>query len=240
MASVLGNLSSEQAFWDLRPRGNELVFIGAAASRRDRDESIAYALADAALKVAWFYSMSGTVDVAQKLNNTYNDVQIGITYQLKEDIDFEHYIESLTYNMDSDILETQNTLFLKTHYTPAARLNVQYRRDHKNGVPEWISHSIDNISGFLAASGFAVHHQLDGDTYMQACKDAFFSLLQEVNRTISDENMSIEQNGNVYTQSTSIQHSSATLEGFYVLDIWIDPQTQDMWTLAIAKLPQQK
>jgi hypothetical protein len=232
--AVTGVVSNANDFWDLRPVENDLVFIGAAPSRRSREETIAFALADAAKKVAYYHSVSGSFDLAQVLSNGYNDIQIGRSASMDEAIKYEQYIELLSYSEDADILETKNTLFLKAHYAASATPNILYNRSPIGSKPDWVTHPLGETTGFLTATGHANHRYYDGDTFNEAYKDAFFSLIQIIDKKIIDNIFSIAQRDGAKNLNTTIFRSTATLEGFYIMDVWIDSEKQNVWTLAVA------
>jgi hypothetical protein len=69
------------------------------------------------------------------------------------------------------------------------------------------------------------------DTFAKSCDSAAAAIVSQLSTTIVTDS-TITSTGNITTHT---QKSAGKLMHFMVLDIWIDPATRAVWTLAIAQ-----
>jgi hypothetical protein len=229
---------SERGFWNAVPLNNELIFHGAAGLLSDREESIRLALEDAARKLAVFYTVEGRfssyTNIGAGALDYRSDIQTSLTY----DQDYRRYVEELDFDPGMDMLQRGNVIFVRARYRPPAPVAIPYipLPFAENGKPGWI----DNpplVSGYTVGVGYAGRHASPGDTVNYSFENAVFSIIKNTSALVSERLESFQGSGayDFSSTSNSALFARGILRGFYALDTWTDPQTQAVWTLALAR-----
>jgi len=228
------------SFFQSIPGENRLVFIGAAGKRSNPNETLRFALEDAARQVAIFHRVSGEYAVENNIGSGAFDYSHHTYTQLNYDREGSiQYVDALQYNADADSIEIDNVFFIRATYPSALPVPVSYRPRYsgKNKKPDWIDNLSIEIDGYDAAVSYSGRLSSLADTYTNSCHNAIFALIKNIN-TVAQSSGSLYQNtGSLFgykTSSNNITYSYGTLSGFYVLDTWLDPDTRWVWTLAIA------
>jgi hypothetical protein len=100
-----------------------------------------------------------------------------------------------------------------------------------DGRPVWVSRPPQEIDGFPAGVGYAARQSRVGDTYAKSCDSAAAALISQLSTSLITSNTTTQN----WNTTTIQQKSSGKLIHFTVLDIWLDPATNAVWTLAIAQ-----
>jgi hypothetical protein len=225
-------------FWDTRPIGDELFFLGAAGVRLNMQEAVDFALEDAARRVAFFQSIGGTISHHENIGSGFFDYSSENENTLQFDEEYKNYIDALSYDPDTDVFTENQAVFVRTRYRSANGIALEYTRNSQGGKPRWVDNPPGKISGFLAGVGFAGPRLYYKDTVVASYENAVFSIIKSVSNEVTSLQETTRFSGNSFSSATVINNetsASGTLKGFYVLDTWTDPATRAVWTLAIAR-----
>jgi hypothetical protein len=159
---------------------------------------------------------------------------------LDYDKDYLKYAEDLVYDEDRDILGWENSLFIRARYprtggeTPPAGISAGIPL---NGPPAWVNTLPEGTPGYVYGVGFAGRRIYHRDTVNASCEAAAFSLIRNLSGQVTGSTAEVWKDGAFgYSGAAGASVSSALgLEGFYVLEIWIDPASKAVWTLALAR-----
>jgi hypothetical protein len=80
-------------------------------------------------------------------------------------------------------------------------------------------------------TGFSGRQFYLRDTFQKSCDAAIAALVSRVSTAVKVD-MASEGDSNTMV---SYQRSTGRLDHFLVLEIWVDPKNQSVWTLAIAE-----
>jgi hypothetical protein len=224
------------------PDENGIVFIGCAGKRSNPKETLQLALEDAARQVALFNKVSGEFTI---VNNTgsgafdyFHDTSASLDYDIEGS---KQYVDSLQFNADTDTLETENTLFVRTRYGSALPFPLGYNPVHVDGrKPDWVDNPPLYIEGYEAGVGYSGRHSSLTDTYKNSSRNAIFDIIRGINAVSESSSTLYQSTDSLFGYKTSNDntvHSFGILTGFYVLDTWMDPHEKSVWTLAIAIKP---
>jgi hypothetical protein len=233
-------------FRDSTPHNGGLVFLGAAqydGYRPDleRDRAIERALDDAARKAAFFYSVGGRVALNEsRASTSFLDYQNESQKELFEDAEaYKMYRDDLEYDKDFDIFEDKDmfgkrALFVRARYTKANLSGISYDKGKSNERPKWVD-SPPKIEGYLVAVGFTTYRSNFKNTIVNSYENAVYALIGTDTQVRGSITQTLVSSGGSNIESENTQEASGHLSGFYVLEIWQDPKTSDVYTLAIAK-----
>ena len=232
------------SFFTSAPERNGLVFIGAVGRRSSPKETVQLALEDAARQVAIFYEVSGEYAVQNNVGSgafdyTY-DTYTNLYYNKEGS---SQYVDALKYDADTDAVEIENVFFIRTTYQSALPFPIGYRPQYSGAdkKPDWVDDPPFEIEGYEVGVGYAGRHSSMSDTYTNSRNNAVFAIIRKINSVSQSSNLLYQNTGSLFGYKTSddnIIYSYGTLNGFYVLDTWIDQNTKAVWTLAIARKSQ--
>jgi hypothetical protein len=222
---------------------NGLVFIGGAEIRSDRDESIMLALEDIARKVSIFHAVEGQFVSYNKTGSGFFDYTADTQTSLRFDKDYRGLVEYLEYDPDRDIIQIDNTIFIRAHFTGPGAVQIPYQLPSETGgaKPGWIDNPPSELAGRRVGIGFAGRRTSHRDTVNASFEAAIFSIIREMSSHVSSAVLNYQGNGFLDYRSandTTIK-ARGVLTGFYVLDTWIDPSTKAVWTLAVARTGEE-
>jgi len=241
LPGILDKDSSESNFFASPPEGGGLVFIGAVGKRSDPKETVQLALEDAARRVAVFHQVSGEYAVQNNVGSGAFDYTHDTYTSLSYNEDgASQYVDALKYNADKDAIEIDNILFIRTVYPSALPFPVDYRPQYSGAdkKPDWVDNPPSEIEGYEVSVGYAGRHSSLADAYTNSRNNAIFAIIRKINSVSQSSIMLYESTGSLFGYKTSndnMVYSYGTLNGFYVLDTWIDHKTKTVWTLAIAR-----
>jgi ABC-type Fe3+ transport system substrate-binding protein len=196
-----------------------------------REDEIASALDDAAGKVALYHGVWGTVSRSVDVGPGLLDFNASSSISLVYDAEQEKYRSALRYDPESDVLVTDDAVFVRVRYATANPLGFEYSVEQIDGAPEWIKKPPLEIAGYTAAVGFARNQRRLKDTIAKSYENAVAALLTRLStRVVAGD---VDDSSGGFSQAT-IQISEGALECFMVLEIWIEKESRSVWTLAVA------
>lgn len=229
----------ESSFQTL-PVNNSLVFLGIAGRRSNPNETIRFALEDAARRVAVYHKVSGEylaeTSVGSGAFDYSNNVRTALYYDREG---AAQYVDSLTFDADTDVFETDNTCIIRAAYNAALPNPVNYRPVYTGDSkkPDWVDNPSLRIDGYEVGIGYAGRHSTLASTCLVSYDNAIFAIIR--NLSVISRNVDIQfQGSGLFDYKTSNDHliyAAGSLDFFYVLDTWIDPSNKSVWTLAIAR-----
>ncbi|MDR1174379.1 MAG: LPP20 family lipoprotein [Treponema sp.] len=223
------------AFLNTSPRGGELVFIGVAGHRSKREEAIQYALEDAARKAAMYRHVWAYFALREKRGLGYLDIDIATDKRLVYAEDYKKYTEDLRYDASADIFENRDLVMVRTRYAASAPI---VNHPVSSGRPSWTEVPPQRIASYPAGVGYANPHRNVKDAVSASCEAAVYALVRNLSSTVSSSQTALDENGSFLStrKNDTVNEvvSSGALNGFYVLEIWIDPSNRSVWTLAIC------
>jgi len=227
-----GTSGTQDSFWITLPKPGSLVIIGASGRQSKREAEIELAREDAARKAAMYHSVWANVENIQNVGphslNYFTDCEIYLDY----DRDLAKYADALTYNSNRDVLNVDGSVFIRFSYPSSFPAVVSYGFAREaDGSPEWVRHPPDEIGGFITGVGFSGRQFYVRDTFEKSCEAAVAALVSRVSTAVTVD-MTSDGDRNTFI---SYQRSTARLDHFLVLEIWVDPKDRSVWTLAIAR-----
>jgi hypothetical protein len=227
-------------FWNTAPSPDFLFFIGVSAIRSNREESIRLALEDAAKKVAMYHFLEARYESRIDTGSGFLEYRADTISSLDYDKDYLKYAGDLVYDEDRDILGWENSLFVRARYArtegeipPSAGI----RAEVPAGPPPWVNTLPEGTPGYVYGVGFAGRRIYHRDTVNASCEAAVFSLIRNLSGQVTGATAEAWKDSAFgYSGAAGASVSSAMgLEGFYVLEVWIDPASKAVWTLALAR-----
>jgi hypothetical protein len=227
------------SFWNSMP-SRDLVFIGGASLRSNRDESINLALRDIARRISIFHAVEGEFISYLKTGSGFFDYASDIQSSLSFNEDYLGFTESLEYDPGADVMQIGNSIFVRARFKGPAPLRVRYELPPAaagTARPVWVDSPPAEISGYRVGIGYAGRRALHRDTVNASFEAAIFSIIRTLSGEVSAGAMNYQGPGTFDYRSASdaTVKTRGKLNSFYVLDTWIDPSTMSVWTLAIAQ-----
>ncbi|MFP3042894.1 hypothetical protein LQZ19_13835 [Treponema primitia] len=238
--AVQNSETAESRFWHSLPARDGLVFIGSAGVRSNRDDSIKLALQDIARKVSIFSSVEGEFVAHHKTGSGFFDFTADTKTSLAFNEDYQGYVESLDFDPDTDVIQYENSIFVRARYNGSGSIPINYELfNGTNGSkPSWIDNPPKEISGYTVGVGFASRRAVHRDTVNASFEAAIFSVIKEISSQITGGDVNYQGNGTFDYRTTNENTITArgVLNNFYVLDTWIDKSNKAVWTLAVARV----
>ena len=215
------------------PRGARPVFVGFSPRLQNRNDEETAAVADAALKVARYGDLSGTVTFAAASAGGFTSV--AVEYDIYDD---PNQLGVVAQEVElRDILVTAYGTVVRCEHPAALDLHLQPTglRD-ATGRPTWLERTPDN-SGYLTAVGSAERRRLVGESFAQADYSALAGILSQISLLVDSEMGSRTLAGlGTITRTDNSQVARGTLRGFYILDRWISDDGRTFFSLAVCPL----
>ncbi|MDR3341832.1 MAG: hypothetical protein LBT14_03415 [Treponema sp.] len=234
-----GVAQGEMIFFNTAPLNNELVFIGVAGIRFNRDEAIRFALEDAAKKVAFFHGIEGRVEYSEQKGLGFLDYSSANKTSLDFDQDYQRYIEELEYDPETDVLIDNLVVFVRTRYTGWNSIRINHRFSSTKTKPEWVENPPKELFGLYAGVGYANPRLYHKDTVIASYENAVHTIItnifSEVHGSSETTKDSQDTLGSFNARTGGTVSAQGKLTGFYVLEIWVDPVNRAVWTLTVAE-----
>ncbi|GHV89592.1 hypothetical protein AGMMS50268_00950 [Spirochaetia bacterium] len=148
------------------------------------------------------------------------------------DPDYNAYKEKLKYDSAKDVLRTDSGVFVRFTYPVTDIRRIDYSSGLVNGEPLWIHNRTSEASGYMLAVGSSGRQRYIKETITKSYESAIAALLAQKSVDIKTKDVDSSRDGS----GTELRE---VIEGeliyFHILEIWIDPKTQNVWTLAAAK-----
>jgi hypothetical protein len=222
---------------DSFPLGDELVFIGVSGIFSKREDSIRYALEDAARRLVFFQSVGGEIIQNEYIGPGAFDYKNDNQGKLFYDEDITKYIEQLQFDPGTDVFEENRTIFVRAYYRASHKLPVGSGYISQKERPFWVDDPPSQIEGFLTGVGYAVPQGAHKDTIIKSYENAVYAIIKTLSDELHSEQETYENSASAFGFYISTENkivSQATLKNFYILESWADPATRAVWTLAIA------
>jgi hypothetical protein len=221
------------------PEDGRLVFTGVAGIRSRREESVNLALEEAAKKVSIFERVEGAISSYSNSGGRFLDYRSDTTSSVNYNQDYKQYIEKFEYDPDTDVFQYENAVFVRVRYRGSLSLSYQTPSAGPGGKPGWADNPPEAISGYAAGVGYAGRRDAHRDTVIASYENAVLAIIQNQNTTAWSTSEEFRGSGFLDYSAASQKgtNASGVLTGFYVLEIWADPATKAVWTLALARRP---
>ena len=228
--------TKDSSFWITLPKPGELVIIGVSGPQMKHETEIAVAREDAARKAAMYHNLMASYVSMQSVGSGFLDYYADSDIRLDYDQQLEKYLDKLEFDPERDVMTTiGGAIFIRFSYPAAFPGNIGYTfGKNADGSPEWINRRPSEIGGFMTGVGFARRQLRQRDTVARSCEAAAAALVSQVGASISTRDVSAAGENLTVIR----QRSTGRLINFLVLEIWIDPESDAVWTLAIAKNAQ--
>jgi hypothetical protein len=225
-------VNADNDYWITLPRQGSLVIIGATGRQLKRESEIDLAREDAARKASMYHGVQVNFESVQDIGANFFDYYAGSEVQLEYDKELEKYKERLVFNEKRDIMTGNGGVFIRFSYPGFFPRNISYRfARNQNGSPEWTTRPPIEIDGFMAGVGYSGKQFYLKDTFEKSCNAAAADLVSKLSTVVTTGGVSAEG----HNSSVIRQQSKGRLSHFLILETWIDPKTQTVWTLAIAR-----
>ena len=236
--SSSGSVSSGSApqedspFWLTLPRSDALVIIGVSGRQLKKETEIAVAKEEAARRVSMYNGLYASFEAAQNSGSGFLDYSYASESRVDYDEQLDKYIERLNYDPERDVIDTEDGLFIRFTYPSSFPGRISYKfGNNPDGSPEWTARPPQEMDGYMVGVGFSRRQARWRDTFTKSCEAAIIAM-------VSQTSSSVEAGDSVYNNQSSTffyQKSEGRLSQFLVLEVWIDPNNQSVWTLAVAK-----
>ena len=229
----------ETPFFLSAPGDNGLVFIGIAGRRSNPDETLQLALESAAQRLVIFYGVSGEYFSELNIGSGAFDYTHNTVTALHFDREgVGQRVDSLQFDAATDTMEIENALMVRTTYQGALPVPVNFRPAYgrPDRKPDWVDNPPMEIEGYEVGVGFSGRRSSIADAFLVSYNNAIFAIIRNVSASFSGGDLNYQGFGvfDYRTSSDNVMYAAASLENFYVLDMWIDPNNKSVWTLAIA------
>ena len=228
------NVNLNENFWLTLPEPGFLTIIGVSGPRLRPELEISAAREDAARRASMFHHNEVIFKSSESTGSGFFNYFVQSETTIFYDTDLEPYMEVLTFDPERDVIRSGNSICIRFSYPlylsgfPRPFSIGSADPDER---PEWISRPPSEIGPFLAGVGFARRQQRLSDTIMRSTESAAAALISRVSALVTDRIVTVDQSSAIFSR----QESRGSLTNFLLLEIWIDPVTQDVWTLAIAQ-----
>ena len=228
-----GNLTYN--YWVTLPKSGELVVLGVSGKLHSRNAEIKAATEDAARKISMYHSVWASVEHEQKIGAGYLDYYLNSKTQLEYDKQLDKYIEKLKFDPARDIKRNKDGgVFIQFTYPLNFPGSISYKSGkNPDGSPEWTTKR-PQIDGFITGVGASGRLEELGNTFRKSYENAVSSIVSNYSSKMEISNT--EKGSAIETYI--IQESEGLLSNFLVLEVWLDPKTRAVYTLAIASKEQ--
>jgi hypothetical protein len=218
-------------YWVTLPRSGELVVLGVSGRQSSRNAEINIAAEDAARKISMYYGVWANAKYVQRIGTGYLDYYVDSEKRLEYDQQLDKYKEKLKFDPARDITRNEDgAVFIRFTYPINFPGNISYKSGkNQDGSPEWTTKR-PQVDGFIVGVGVSGRQERLGNTVRKSYEDAVFSIVSNYSSTIDSSNTSIGS----ATETYIYQESEGLLVNFLVLEVWIDPKSRAVYTLAIA------
>ena len=215
------------------PRPAALTIIGVSGPLQRREDEIAAAREDAARKAAMYHGLKADYETTHTTSPGIFGNSSESSLKLEYDEDLEQYMEKLSFDPNRDIATNNRAVFIRFTYPASFPGSIGYGfARNADGRPLWTITPPAQINGFAAGVGFASRQWRRQDAFVKSYEAALVEIVTRLSANVSTRNTS---GGSWNNTSTINIQGIVNLNNFLVLEIWIDPKTQAVWTLAIAR-----
>jgi hypothetical protein len=216
-----------------------LTVIGVSGRMRNAEGEIDRALDDAARQVALYHGLTGKVTTTLETGAGYRDFYLVTESEFTplDEGDYTGYREALHFDREKDLLRTDKAVFIRCVYEAPGLLPVERVYETGNREPVWLHGRFTEIPGYINAVGFSKNQRYLTETITRSRESAAATLMAMVSSRIVARAADHANRGSA-TEITEIMEGELT--NFMVLEIWIEPGTGSVWTLAAARKLQKE
>jgi hypothetical protein len=220
-------------YWIFRPANGKLTVIGISNRMLRQNDEITAAKEDAAKKVAMFYGARGKVErISSTGSGNYDSTIFASNSEITYTANYENFIEQLTYNAETDLIRTNNGVFIRFQHDTAAA-NIDYTARYENNHPTWTrNEDMPRVNGYISAVGISQNQRRMKDTIFKATENAIIQMVEQISVAINTRDFTAAGEGSL---STILSQSEGQVVNFQVIEIWTDPNTRYVYVLAIAR-----
>jgi len=171
-------------------------------------------------------------ETVQSIGANFFDYYTGSEINLEYDRELEKYKDKLVFSENLDLMAVERGIMIRFNYAASFPKSMSYNFTRNlDGSPEWIANPPREISGLIVGIGYSGKLSRFRDTFERSCDAAAADIVSRLSTVVVTKETSVGH------QNTSLiyQLSEGYLENFLVLEIWVDPATQAVWTLAVAR-----
>jgi hypothetical protein len=218
--------------WITPPNSSELVIVGVSGRMTKRDTEIQNASEDAARKVSMYYGVYAEVESSQYTGAGFFEVAVDTTVKIEYGQQIERYLDRLVFDPKRDVFTRNNAVYIRFTYPASFPGDIDYQFDkNPNGSPKWTTSPPHEINGFPTGVGVARRQERLRDTVMKSYEAAAASFVSNISSSITSSETATSNQGASFVR----QQSKGKLTSFLVLETWIDPVSEAVWTLAVAR-----
>jgi hypothetical protein len=216
------------------PGEGRLVVTGVSGRMRDAEGELDAALDDAAWQVALYHGLKGKAVTILETGAGYRDFYLVSESEL-EPLDaggYAKYREALRYDREKDVVRTDKAVFVRCVYDAPGLQPVERVYGTGNGEPAWLHGGCIEMPGYISAVGFARNRRYLNETIARSRENAAAALMVKVSSRIETIVAGRADRGAAEATTEIVE---GELFNFMVLEIWIEPETGSVWTLAAAR-----
>ena len=220
--------------WVSLPSEGFLSIIGVSTRRVRGDWEIESAREDAARKALLYQGLSGTIHTVSISEPGPNGAYFNSETSLEplSAGDLPAIKAALRFDPEQDVFRTGGAVFVRFTCPAPGAERLDYRPAVlENGRPAWI-HRAPHIAGYRTAVGFAGKRRYIRDAVAKSYESAAAGLIAAQVTHIETLDLTDTRRG---AASYSAGTAQGEVQGFVALEMWIDPATQGVWTLAAAR-----
>jgi hypothetical protein len=178
----------------------------------------------------WVY---GNLIEWQYIGPSFFDYDMDSVNWLEYDELLEVYMDRLTFDPDKDLTRDHNGVtYIRFSYPANFPVNISYWiGQNLDGSPEWTTRPPESINGFIVGVGRSGRQERYSNTLRRSYEAAVISIVSKVSTSMETTDTATQSQAG----SQIRRESTAILSNFLVLEIWEDPETGAVWTLAIAR-----
>ncbi|MDR3302435.1 MAG: hypothetical protein LBT01_07925 [Spirochaetaceae bacterium] len=221
----------EVNYWVTRPSQDGIMVIGVAGRQSNKDNAIAAALSDAARRVSLYHGLSGESVTVINQGSGALDYYADKDYKIIINNKAEDYIESLSFDKETDVFEKNGAVYVRTRYAGVSSIPDYHSELMEDGRPTWVRDFTIEIPDYLTSVGISRNKGTPQKTHEASYENAIIGFLPQLWTETS--NTTIEAGGAKLSLNQSV--SRGALKNVMILETWIDVKRNEIWTLAVAK-----
>ncbi|MCL1993922.1 MAG: LPP20 family lipoprotein [Spirochaetes bacterium] len=227
----IGRPTDGRDFWITTPGAGDLTIVGVSGPQLWASRVTDNAREHAARNASMFHRVEARFFVRQAVGASIFHFENFSEYTITYDRNLEPFMERLSHDPDRDVLRAGNATGIRFSYPASLPAPVSFSTARNpDGSPSWTTMP-PVISGYLVGVGHAGRRLRVGDAFASSTNAAIASIVSQI--WISSTGRYVQVNSMVATVHTQERRGSIT--NFFVLETWVDPVSQSVWTLAIAR-----
>lgn len=218
--------------WISGMRNGTFIIIGVSGRLTRADDEIPAAKLDAARKASMYHGIQGSIESSNTTGGTYFDYSANSNMDLQYDTNYDQYTERLSFDPEKDVIRGQGATYVRFKYNVSGPSDVVYLPEQSGSRPAWTyNRNLPQFQGYTTVMGYAGKRTRLRDTISASCDSAAAKLIESASSSVTAGESSVTG----YSSSVTIHiHSEGRLTNFHVMEIWNDPDSGAVFTLAAA------